>query len=206
LRLLHPLIPFVTEEIWLELSPRASVQGETIMLRPFPEASDRWQDDSAESEMDWVMQFILGIRQIRGQMDISPGRPLPVLLQNATENDLAFADRHAALLSKLGRVESVRALAAADEPPPSAIALCGDMRVLVPLEGIIDVEAELSRLRKKQAGLKADLGRSRGKLDNSEFVNNAPAVVVTRERERSTNLEGQISKLAEQLEKLENLV
>ena len=205
LRLLHPLIPFVTEEIWRELAPRAKIDGETIMLQPFPQSMEAWQDDGAESEMNWVMQFILGIRQIRGEMDISPRKPLPVLLQNASDNDRDLAVRHEELLAKVGRTESVRLLSADQQPPPSATALLGEMRVLVPLEGIIDIEAERARLTKKQTGLRTDLGKSRSKLDKPDFVNNAPAEVVTKEKERARELEGQISKLQEQLEKLENL-
>ncbi|MEE8344195.1 MAG: valine--tRNA ligase [Woeseiaceae bacterium] len=205
LRLLHPLIPFVTEEIWRELAPRAMIDAETIMLQPFPQPLEAWQDSEAESEMNWVMQFILGIRQIRGEMDISPRKPLPVLLQNASDNDRDLAVRHEELLAKVGRTESVRLLSADQEPPPSATALLGEMRVLVPLEGIIDIEAERARLTKKQIGLRTDLGKSRGKLDKPDFVNNAPAEVVTKEKERARELEGQISKLREQIEKLENL-
>ncbi len=205
LRLLHPLMPFITEEIWQTLSARARVEGETIMLRPFPIASDEPGDDSAESEMNWVMQFILGIRQIRGEMDISPGKPLPVLLQNANSNDQDFAVRHLRLLKNVGRVESVRTLADNEDPPPSATALLGDMRLLVPLKGIIDVKAERARLVKKLAGLEVDVTKSRAKLDNPNFVSNAPAEVVTKETERATNLDSQIAKLQEQFEKLENL-
>jgi len=205
LRLLHPLIPFITEEIWRELAPRAKIDGETIMLQPLPQSKEAWQDSDAEAEMNWVMQFILGIRQIRGEMDISPRKPLPVLLQNASDNDRDLAVRHKELLAKVGRTESVRLLSADQEPPPSATALLGEMRVLVPLEGTIDIEAERARLTKKQTGLRTDLGKSRGKLDKPDFVNNAPAEVVTKEKERARELEGQISKLQEQLEKLENL-
>ncbi len=205
LRLLHPLIPFITEEIWQGLVPRMKVDAETIMLRPFPQASDDSKDDSAESEMNWVRQFILGIRQIRGEMDISPGKPLPVLLQNANSDDQDFAVRHRELLEKVGRVESVRSLADNENPPPSATALLGDMRLLVPLAGIIDVKAERARLEKKLTGLRGDLSKSRAKLDNPNFVNNAPAEVVTMETKHAAMLEDQIAKLQEQLEKLENL-
>jgi valyl-tRNA synthetase len=205
LRLLHPLIPFITEEIWQQLAPRAIVDGETIMLRPFPHTIREWQDDRAELEMNWVMQFILGIRQIRGEMNISPSKLLPVLLQNASNDDRNLAVQHETLLVKIGRAESVRPLTVGEEPPPSATALLGNMRVLVPLAGIIDIEAERARLAKKQAVLKIDLDKSHSKLDNPDFVDNAPETVVTKEAERITSLEDQISKLEEQLEKLENL-
>jgi len=205
LRLLHPLVPFITEEIWQALAPRAKIDGETIMLRPFPEASDEWKDDNAESEIDWVQQFILGIRQIRGEMDISPGKLVTVLLQNASGDDQAFAVQHQQLLEKVGRVESVRALPESEEPPPSATALLDDMRLLVPLKGMIDEDAERTRLEKKLTGLNSDLARSRSKLDNPNFVNNAPADVVTLETKRASVFENQIAKLQEQIEKLENL-
>ncbi len=175
------------------------------MLRPFPQASDASRDDNAESEMNWVMQFILGIRQIRGEMDVSPGKSLQVLLQNSNSSDRDFATRHNRLLEKIGRVESVRPLSKNEEPPPSATALLGDMKLLVPLNGIIDVKAERARLEKKLAGLNGDLAKSRGKLDNPSFVNNAPAEVVKMETRRTAMFEDQIAKLQEQLEKLENL-
>jgi len=205
LRILHPLMPFITEEIWQTLKERANVKGETIMLRPFPQSTEDSKDQQAESEMEWVMQFVLGIRQIRGEMDIPPGKPLPVLLQNAAKADQALAAQHDELLSKIGRVESVRPLEVGEDPPPSATALLGDMRLLVPLKGIIDVEAERARLGKKLAGLQGDLGKSRAKLDNPNFVNNAPSEVVTKETERSKDVEDQIEKLQEQFEKLEHL-
>jgi len=138
-------------------------------------------------------------------MDIPPGKPLPVLLQNAAKADQAMAAQHDELLSKIGRVESVRPLEVGEDPPPSATALLGDMRLLVPLKGIIDVEAERARLGKKLAGLQGDLGKSRAKLDNPNFVNNAPSEVVTKETERSKDVEDQIEKLQEQFEKLEHL-
>jgi len=205
LRLLHPLMPFITEEIWQTLAPRAKTDGETIMLRPFPKSSDDIKDDNAESEMEWVMQFILGIRQIRGEMDISPGKPLPVLLENSTADDLELAERHKGLIDRVGRVESVRPLEIDEKSPKSASVLLGDMTILVPLKGLIDVEAERVRLEKKQAGAKADLEKVEVKLGNVEFMSKAPTVVVTKNVDSKKDLEAQLRKLQEQLEKLENL-
>ncbi|MEX2257330.1 MAG: valine--tRNA ligase [Woeseia sp.] len=205
LRLLHPIMPFITEEIWLQTRQRAGVEGDTIMLRPYPLAADFAADEDAESEIEWVQQFILGIRQIRGEMDISPGKALPVLMEGATDTDNALAERHAALLQRVGRVESVRALDAGEEPPAAATALLGDLRLLVPMEGLIDVDAERQRLAKQRDRVQADLERSRAKLDNPKFVNNAPADVVTKEQARITEFERQLSRFAEQLEKLDRL-
>ncbi|MDZ7643940.1 MAG: valine--tRNA ligase [Woeseiaceae bacterium] len=205
LRLLHPIMPFITEEIWQQTRRHAGIAGETIMLRPFPQSADFGADEDAEADIGWVQQFILGIRQIRGEMDISPGRALPVLLQGASAADRQRADRHATLLARVGRVESVRHLADDEQAPPAATALLGDLRLLVPMQGLIDVAAERTRLGRQRDRLQADLGKARGKLANDRFVNNAPPDVVTQERERVAEFERRLGQLAEQLEKLDSL-
>jgi valyl-tRNA synthetase len=138
-------------------------------------------------------------------MDISPGKSLPVLLENSTEKDRAFAAQNAHLLERVGRVESVRSLAADEEAPASATALFGNMRLLVPMAGLIDVEVEKARLGKQRERVDADLGRMRAKLDNPDFLNNAPADVVTRTRQQVAELELQNSQLDEQLGRLKSL-
>ena len=205
LRLMHPFMPFITEEIWQQVAPRAGISASTIMLRAYPDAAQHARDDEAVADIIWVRQFILGIRQIRGEMDISPGKPLPVLLKNASDEDRRRANDHALLLHHVGRVESIRILDEGEEPPASATALMDDMRLLVPMKGIIDVDAERARLEKQQDKLSADLARNRAKLDNANFVNNAPADVVTKEKQRSDELQKQLGQLGEQLEKLNEL-
>ena len=205
LRLLHPIMPFVTEEIWQEVAPRAGIDGDTIMLRPFPTADDSAANDSAVADIEWLQQFILGIRQIRGEMEISPGKPLPVIMQNAAAADTARAERFAHLLQRVGRVESITTLAAGEEPPNSATALLQDVRLLVPMKGLIDVDAERARLSKQMERVETDLARARGKLGNQNFVNNAPAEVVTQEKERVAEFEKTIAQLTEQLQKLTEL-
>jgi valyl-tRNA synthetase len=204
LRLLHPLMPFVTEEIWQQVAKRAGIAGDTIMLCSYPPISDE-TDEDAIADIEWVQQFILGIRQIRGEMDISPGKPMPVLLQNASKSDLQRADEQLMLLQRVGRVESVTVLADDHEPPTCATALLGDMRLLVPMKGLIDIEAERNRLTKQQDKVNTDLQRSNAKLVNEKFVNNAPPEVVTQERQRVAEFERTILQLTEQLEKLNEL-
>jgi valyl-tRNA synthetase len=203
LRLLHPLMPFITEELWEPVAERAGIEGKTIMLRPFPEPDDAAIDEAAIADIDWVRQFILGIRQIRGEMDISPGKALPVLLHHASESDQRRAKEHAHLLERVGRVESIAVLAEGEQPPTSATALLGDMRLLVPMKGLIDVEAERARLDKQLEKTRAELTKANGKLANERFVNNAPPAVVTQERERVAEFEKTITQLTEQLAKLE---
>ncbi len=205
LRLMHPFMPFITEEIWQQVAPRAGIEADTIMLRPYPVAGDGAGQDAAVADIEWVRQFILGIRQIRGEMDISPGKLLPVILQNSDEADAARADTYLHLLKRLGRVESVAVLKNDQEPPAAATALLGDLRLLVPMKGIIDVDAERDRLKKRIQRVKTDLERTRGKLDNENFVNNAPSDVVTQEQQRAVEFASTISQLTEQLEKLAEL-
>jgi len=205
LRLLHPLMPFITEEIWQQLAPRAGIAAETIMLQPYPQASAEEHDADAVTDIEWVRQFILGIRQIRGEMDISPGKPLRVLLQHSSAADRRRAEAYASLLQGVGRVAAVTMLGEDEQPPTSATALLGDMRLLVPMKGLIDVDAERSRLEKQRDRVSADLARARGKLANEKFVKNAPADVVTQERQRAADFEKTAAQLSEQLEKLDEL-
>jgi valyl-tRNA synthetase len=205
LRLLHPLMPFITEEIWQQVAARAGADGETIMRCPYPQPDADASDDDAVADIEWVKQFILGIRQIRGEMDISPGKELPVLLQHASQSDRERASQHRLLLQRVGRVERVDLLDGDGEPPASATALLGDMRMLVPMKGLIDVAAERARLDKQLARTRAELAKATGKLANENFVNNAPEAVVTQERERVAEFEKTLTQLGEQLQKLDEL-
>jgi valyl-tRNA synthetase len=202
LRLLHPLVPFITEEIWAEVAPLAGKEGDTIMLQEYPGRDSHPSGAHLEEEIEWVKQFILGIRQIRGEMDISPGRQLPVLLENSTGKDRGYAEQNAHLLARVGRVETVRALAADEDAPASATALLGSMRLLVPMAGIIDVEAEKARLGKLRERGISDLERVRARLDNPDFVNNAPPEVVTKTRHQLADVELQMEQLDEQIARL----
>jgi valyl-tRNA synthetase len=203
LRLLHPIMPFITEEIWQQLAPRKGIDRPTIMLEAYPRADDfAGSDEEAAADIEWVRQVILAVRQIRGEMDIAPGKPLPVLFKDARPQDLHRATVHAALLSRLGRIESVRALGDGEEAPPAATALVGDLRLLVPMKGIIDVDAERARLEKQQAKLKGELAKAKGKLANARFVANAPAPVVQQEKDRASEFKRQLEQLDEQLSKL----
>ncbi len=206
LRLMHPLMPFITEEIWQQVAPRAGIDAPTIMRQAFPDADAGVHDPAAVADIDWVREFILGVRQIRGEMDISPGKMLPVVLQHAAAEDQRRASEHAALLARVGRVESIGILGDGEQPPASATALLGDMKLLVPMKGLIDIGAERARLDKQRGKVEADLAKTQAKLGNEKFVNNAPAAVVTQERGRSAGFEKQLAQLAEQLEKLNKLV
>jgi len=198
LRLAHPLMPFITEAIWQQVAPLAGKSGPTIMLQPYPEAETRRIDTQAEAEMEWLMACVLGVRQVRSGMDIPPGKPLPLLVQHAGEQDRARLEAHGPLLSALARLESLTLLGAEDTAPEAATSLVGDMRLLIPLAGLIDTDAELARLDKEMGRLEATVERGRAKLDNAQFISKAPEAVVAKEREKIAEAERALAQLTEQ--------
>jgi valyl-tRNA synthetase len=204
LKLLHPLAPFVTEELWLELCAKTGTRSATIMLEAQPARSDFPTDAAADAEIAWLKAFIVGIRQIRGDNNLARSTPLAVQLADATPSDEALAARYAGQLKKLAGLERIDVAAPGAAVKGAATALLGGMRILVPLAGLIDVAAERDRLGKQIARARDDLAKGRKKLDNQSFVANAPADVVAKEKERAaeleqrvTQLEGQIARLAE---------
>ena len=207
LRALHPLIPFITEEIWQRVAPLAGPidVDASIMQQRYPVATEFPADDAAERELDWIRQFVLGIRQIRGEMDIAPGKPLGVLLQDASAGDQALLAKHERYLRQLARLDNVATLDAGAEPPPSATALLGAMKILVPMAGLIDVAAERQRLDKARERAATGLAKVRGKLGNDKFRANAPADVVAKEEAKARDLEQEIAQLDEQRGRLDQL-
>ncbi len=202
LRAIHPLMPFISEEIWQRVAPLAGACGDTIMLQIWPDPSLFPVDEAAETELQWIQGFVLGVRQIRGEMDIPPGKRLTVLLQDATTADRHLLDVHARYLRDLARLTEIRLLPTGETPPACATALLGNLKILVPMAGLIDVAAERSRLEKNRQKLSADLARIDSKLATESFVNNAPAAVVGKERERQAALHRDLAKLDEQLTQL----
>ncbi len=205
LRLAHPIMPFITEEIWQRVAPIAGKDGSTIMLQPFPVADESKIDTQAIEEMEWVMQFILGIRKIKGEMNIAPGKPVPVLLANASSTDQSWAERHRTYLDFLARTESIEVLAKEDEGPESATALVGEMKVLIPMAGLIDKEAELARLEKELGRLSAEVERVEKKLSNPSFVDRAPEAVVQKERDKIAEAQSALAQLEQQATKIRAL-
>lgn len=205
LRLAHPMMPFLTEEIWQRIAPLAGVEGDTIMLAQYPEAEDAKKDAQAEADVEWLKGVILGVRNIRGEMDIAPSKPLTVLFRNGSEQDKARLEANLTFLQKLAKLESVTWLNAGDEAPMSATALVGDMEVLVPMAGLIDKDAELARLQKEIDKASKDLQRIEGKLSNESFVAKAPEAVVAKERAKCDDLKLAVSKLEDQKASIESL-
>ncbi|MFD2110266.1 valine--tRNA ligase [Thiorhodococcus fuscus] len=202
LRLAHPIMPFITEEIWQKIKPLAGVDGDTIMLAPFPTTDPAAADPKAVAEIDWVKQCILGIRRIKGEMNIAPGKPLPVLVANASDQDRVWLETARPYLDFLARTESISVLNDESEAPESAIALVGGMKLLIPMAGLIDKDAELKRLDKEITRLTDDIARTEKKLENPSFVDKAPEAVVQKERTKLADHAAAIANLQAQREKI----
>jgi valyl-tRNA synthetase len=205
LRLLHPLAPFVTEELWLDLCSRIGVESDTIMLEPFPSAGDFDSDTAAEGEIDWLKAFVVGIRQIRGEMNLNPGKPLPVKLAGAGSDDVERVERNRAFILKLARITDIEFVAEGAAVRGAATALLGEMRIMVPLAGLVDVEAEIERLGKLLERTRKELDACSRKLANASFVSNAPEHVVEKERQRAGELEQRTEQLDRQLQRIREL-
>jgi valyl-tRNA synthetase len=205
-RALHPFMPFITEEIWQRVAPLAGVSGETVMLAPYPHAREFPPDEAAESEAAWIQAVILGVRQIRGEMNISPGRRIPLLLRDASPQDLLLIERHRALLERLAGLESATVLAPGSPAPQAAVALVGTLALLVPMAGLIDAAAEAERLGKLLAKTQADLAKTEAKLANENFVRNAPPQVVHTERERAAELARTLAGFSAQLQRVRSML
>lgn len=205
LRLAHPFMPFITEEIWQRLKAPAGVQGETLMLQPWPVANEARIDVAAEGDIEWVKALMLGVRQIRGEMKISMAKRIDIIVANASAEDQRRLADFEPLLNKLAKLESVRVLAAGEEAPMSATTLVGEMEVLVPMAGLIDKDAELTRLDKEIGRLEGEVKRVGGKLANEGFVAKAPAEVLEKERAKLAEAEQALAKLVDQRQRIATL-
>ena len=205
LRLTHPIIPFITEEIWQNISPLAGIQGKTIMTQPYPEFDQSRLDVDAEREMEWVMDFILGIRKVRGEMNIAPGKWIPVLIAGASRQDLTFMQRNRQHLYAIAKIASLEVLNEEQPEPESSVSLVGHLRLLIPMAGLIDKNTELTRLNKVLLQLDSEISRITGKIDNPGFITKAPSEVVKKEKDKLTDLEVRRSGLSAQRDKITSL-
>lgn len=204
LRLAHPMMPYITEEIWQRVAPLAGRGGETIMLAAYPEVNAAEQDEQAMADLEWVKRFIVSIRNLRAEMNIPPGQALNVLLRPAGD-DARRATNNDAFLKAMAKLESITLLAADEEAPVSTKQLIGDTELLLPMAGLIDKDAELSRLQKELDKVGGEIKRLEGKLNNQGFVAKAPAEVVAKEQEKLADYQATLAKLQAQREQIASL-
>jgi valyl-tRNA synthetase len=203
LRALHPFMPFITEEIWQRVKGPLGIGGASIMRAAYPEAGDT--DDAAEADIDWLKQVLQGVRRIRSELNLAPSLALDVEFQGGGASDRARFALFEPLLDGLARAKSFTWLDPDADTSKSAVALVGDLRVLIPLQGLVDVQSELARIGKLLVRERADLEKSQAKMDNRRFVENAPRQVVEQERERLAAHKGKVQRLSEQVGRLESL-
>ena len=202
LRLAHPIMPYLTEEIWQTLAPKLGITAETIMLAQYPVANPERVNEQAEADMQWLQGLIGAVRNIRGEMGLGNARLLPVLLQNTTEAEKAQITRIEALFKALAKVESITFLADAEQPPLSSSSVVGHVSVFVPMKGLIDPKAELGRLQKDFDKVQKQHDLIAGKLSNEGFVAKAPAAVVEGEKVKLAEFADQLAKIKANMEQI----
>lgn len=205
LRLLHPITPYITEEAWHSVASLAGKTGDTIMLQPYPQPNEALIDTASEKELEWVKHVIMGVRKIRSEMDIAPSKALPILLANLQEQDKAWLENNRVFLQTLAKLDTITLLDNEKEAPESAVALVGEMKILIPMAGLIDKEAELSRLSKEIKRLEGEVKRFTGKLSNESFVSKAPEAVVEKEKQKLQETEIALKNLKDQYEKISQI-
>lgn len=198
LRLAHPIIPYITETIWQRVKTLKGITADTIMLQPFPEYDANQVDEKALSDLEWIKQTIIAVRNIRAEMNIAPGKPLEVILRGASTETQRRVLENQSFIQSLARLSSLTLLADGDKGPVSVTKLVEGAEVLIPMAGLIDKATELDRLAKEVAKLEAEIERIEGKLGNEGFVARAPEAVVAKERERMAACAEAKQKLIEQ--------
>ncbi|MEK5769926.1 valine--tRNA ligase [Acinetobacter variabilis] len=202
LRLAHPIMPYLTEEIWQTLAPKLGISGETIMLAQYPVADEAKINEQAEADMQWLQGLIGAVRNIRGEMGLGNARLLPVLLQNTTEAEKAQITRIEALFKALAKVESITFLGDSEQPPLSSSSVVGHVSVFVPMKGLIDPKAELGRLQKDLDKVQKQHDQIANKLSNEGFVAKAPAAVVEGEKVKLAEFADQLAKIKANMEQI----
>ena len=205
LRLMHPLTPFITEEIWQNVTPRLGLQGDTIMLAQWPAPDSDAVNIDAEAEMEWLKTIIVAIRTIRNEANIPPGDSLDIVLGNTVDTDLERIQRHKPSLEKLAKVSTIRAIQSDEDQMPVLSALAGTIEVMVPMAGVVDFAKELERLEKELTRLGGEQTRLTGKLSNEKFTARAPEHVVEAERAKLAEVTTAISSVQAQKTNLELL-
>jgi valyl-tRNA synthetase len=200
LRLLHPLIPFVTEELWRHVAPKLGIEGTSISVRRYPQAADFAADGyaGAEADIEWLKAVVSAVRSIRSTLGISPSKQVTLLFRGGNADDASRVAKFSAQLSFLLKLERIETIAG--EPPAAAPAVVGDLQVFVPLEGLVDLDAERARLDKEIVKVAAEKDKSDAKL--AKFGGNVPPTVIEQERVRLADWTSKLAALQEQRARL----
>jgi valyl-tRNA synthetase len=198
-------MPYITEELWLALCEARGTQSESIMIEPLPDADALPIDEKTDAKVGWLKSFIVAVRQLRGEMNIKPSQKLQAKIANASTTDTERLSEFADSIARLAGISDIELVASNAEVPESATVIVGDMRIMIPLAGVIDVAGERARLEKLHAKNAADIAKLAAKLDNPGFTSKAPAQVVAKDRERLAELRQQNASVDDQLRLLSGL-
>lgn len=193
LQMLHPFIPFLTEEIWLKV--RSKADSEIIMVSPWPKESRHFISDAVEKEMCTIQDAIGAIRNIRGEMNVPPHKPARVILTSSNSTNLSLIQANKPYFEHLAKVDELQCSKDSEKPAKAASAVVGDLEIYLPLEGLIDFAVERARLEKEISRLENQLEVLNGKLQSPDFLGKAPESVISRERKKKTDFESNLNKL-----------
>lgn len=205
LRLAHPIIPFITEEIWQKVKGLVNIDADTIMLQPFPQFDANLVDEQAINEINWIKELIVNVRNIRSEMNIAPSKALDVLLRHLTEEEINCLNNNLSLIKTMAKLESINILSSDEEATLAVTKLLGNAELLIPMAGFIDKQAELARLTKELNKLQQEVQRIENKLNNENFVAKAPEAVIAKEREKMQGYLDGLDKLKAQYAAIEAL-
>ncbi|MGP5119594.1 valine--tRNA ligase [Psychrobacter alimentarius] len=206
LRFTHPIMPYLTEQIWQTIAPLLGRKNtDSIVVASYPQTDNSQISEQTEADMAWLQELIASVRNIRGEMKLGNAVRLPVLLQNVSSEEEARLSRIKNQFKALAKVESLEIVKEGNEVPLSSSSMVGQLRILVPMKGLIDPTAELARLGKSYDKLKGQADGIARKLGNEGFVSKAPAEVVDAEKAKLAELEGQLTAMTAQMEQLKAL-
>lgn len=205
LRLAHPIMPFITEEIWQKVKGFAGIDADTIMLQPFPKVVESELDEAAEAQIGWIKELIIAVRNIRAESNIAPSKGLEFLVRNVSDEQRKILAENDRLLKAMAKLDSAQVLSADENAPLSVAKLVGNVEVLIPMAGFINKEAELARLTKEIEKMRGEITRIENKLSNEAFVAKAPEAVIAKEREKMQEYQNGLEKLQTQYQAIENL-
>lgn len=205
LKLVHPLMPFVTEEIWKQFKIYFDQKDESLMLCSFPEINS-FETDKSYHAVEWLKRVVSGIRNIRGELVIKPSQKIPAIFKEGTSEDRTISSEFDSYIKELANLESIQWEESDKDSPPSSIFVLNELKILIPLEGLIDPKKESIRLQKKIEKLDKEKTMIASKLNNKSFVDNAPNELVKNQEQRFQELSGEIDNLNREMKEIEKLI
>lgn len=205
LRLIHPVMPFITEEIWQKVKGFLDISADTIMLQKFPQFEPLAIDETAEKQINFIKDVIVAVRNIRAESNIAPSKGLDLIARNFSNDEVTILNANEVLLKSMAKLDSVKVLKDGENAPLSVAKLVANGEILIPMAGFINKEAELARLTKEMDKLKGEVARIEGKLANDAFVAKAPEQVIAKEREKMQEYLSGLEKLQVQYQEIEAL-